>query len=58
MRGADISSDHNLWVVKICTVVKKIIKLQKDNQVGVWKSYMLNNELQNTIRRKTQCSRV
>jgi len=29
MPGADISSDHNLQVVKICTIVKKIIKLQK-----------------------------
>jgi hypothetical protein len=47
MPGADISSDQNFCVVKICTVVKKIVKLQKDNQVGVWKSCMLNNELQN-----------
>jgi len=50
--GADISSDHNLQVVKICTIVKKIIKLQNDNQVGVWRSYMLSNKLQNTLEGK------
>jgi len=29
MPGADISSNHNLQVVNICTIVKKIVKLQK-----------------------------
>jgi hypothetical protein len=52
MPGADISSDHNLRVVKICTIVKKIIKLQNDNHVGVWRSCMLNNKLQNTLEGK------
>jgi hypothetical protein len=52
MPGAGISSDHNLQVVKICTIVKKIIKLQKDSQVGVWRSYMPNNKLQNTLEGK------
>jgi hypothetical protein len=29
MPGADIDSDHNLLVVKICTGLKKIVKFQK-----------------------------
>jgi hypothetical protein len=29
MPGADINSDQNLLVVKICTTLKKIIRLQK-----------------------------
>jgi len=27
--GADVDSDHNLLVAKICTRLKKIIRLQK-----------------------------
>jgi hypothetical protein len=52
MPGAGISSDHNLRVVKIGTIVKKTIKLQKDNQVEGWRSYMLNNKLQNILEGK------
>jgi len=29
MPGADIDSDHNLLVAKICTRLKKIIRFQK-----------------------------
>jgi hypothetical protein len=30
-RGADVDSDHNLLVGKICTKLKKTMKFQKQN---------------------------
>jgi hypothetical protein len=41
--GADIDSDHNLLVAKICTILKKIVRFHKRNQDGIWRSYMFNN---------------
>jgi hypothetical protein len=41
--GADIDSDHNLLVAKICTRLKEIMRFHKKNQDGIWRSYMLND---------------
>jgi hypothetical protein len=40
---ADIYSDHNSLVAKICTRLKKIIKLQKRKPRWICRSYMSNN---------------
>jgi hypothetical protein len=42
MPGADIDSDHNLLVAKICTRLKKIMRFHKRKQSGIWRSYMLD----------------
>jgi hypothetical protein len=36
--GADIDSDHNLLVAKICTRLKKLKGSEKENQYGIWRS--------------------
>jgi exonuclease III len=41
--GADIDSDHNLLVAKICTRLKKIIGFKSENPDGIWRSYMLSD---------------
>jgi hypothetical protein len=41
--GTDINSDHNLLAAKICTILKKIIRVHKQKQDGIWRSYMLND---------------
>jgi hypothetical protein len=42
--GADIDSDHNLLVAKICTRLKKIIRFQKEDHNGIWRNYILKNK--------------
>jgi hypothetical protein len=37
--GADIDSDHNLLVAKICTRLKK-----RENRNGIWRNYILKNK--------------
>jgi hypothetical protein len=40
---ADIYSDHNSLVTKICTRLKKIIMFQKRIPRSIWRSYTSNN---------------
>jgi len=42
--GADIDSDHNLLVAKICTILKKNIISKREDHNGIWKNYMLNDK--------------
>ena len=47
---ADIDSDHNLLVAKICTRLKKIIRLQKRRpQLDFEKLYAQRQRVQNTL---------
>jgi hypothetical protein len=51
--GADIDSDHNLLVAKICTRLKKIIRFQK--RISRWdleKSYAQRQRVQDTLEEK------
>jgi hypothetical protein len=48
--GADVGSDHNLLVAKICTRLKKIIRLQKRRpQLDFEKLYAQRQRVQNTL---------
>jgi endonuclease/exonuclease/phosphatase family metal-dependent hydrolase len=40
---ADIDSEHNLLVAKICTSLKKIIRFQIEDHNGIWRNYILKN---------------
>jgi hypothetical protein len=37
--GADVDSDHNLLVAKICTILKKIIRFQGKQRCHLEKLY-------------------
>jgi len=53
LSGADIDSDHNLLVAKICTRLKKIIKFQK--RIPQWdleKLYTQKQRVQDTLEGK------
>jgi hypothetical protein len=51
--GADIDSDHNLLVAKICTRLKKIIRFQKRrSQWDLEKLYTQKQRVQDTVERK------
>jgi hypothetical protein len=51
--GADIDSDHNLLVAKICTRLKKIIRFQKRRpQWDLEKLYTQKQTVQGTLGRK------
>jgi len=51
--GADIDSDHNLLVAKICTRLKKIIRFQKRRpQWGLEKLYTQKQTVQVTLEGK------
>jgi hypothetical protein len=51
--GADIDSDHNLLVAKICTRLKKIIRFQKGRtQRDVEKLYAQRQGVQDTVEEK------
>ena len=52
MPGANIGSDHNLLVVKICTRKKKSLSPKKENQNGMWRSYITNNRKCKQSRKK------
>jgi hypothetical protein len=41
--GANTDSDHNVLTAKSCSMLKKIINFQKQNQDEIWGSYILNN---------------
>jgi hypothetical protein len=43
MPGANSGSNHKLLVAKICTKKNKIVSSIKENQDGMWRSYMLND---------------
>jgi len=50
MPGADIDSDHNLLVVKICTRMKKFIRFQKRRpQWDLEKLYVQRQRVQDTL---------
>jgi len=53
--GADIDSDHNLLVAKICTRLKKIIRFQKRTHNGIWRKCVLKNSAGNS-RKETRCN--
>jgi hypothetical protein len=55
MLGADIDSDHNLLVAKICTRLKEIIKFQTEKLRGDLESMA---ESAQYSRRKTRCNRM
>ena len=59
MPGADIDSDHNLLVAKICTRLKKIIRFQKRRpQWDLEKLYVQRQRVQDTLEEKlcaTEC---
>jgi len=44
LHGADIDSDHNLLVARICTSLKKIIRFQIEDHSEVWRNYMLSDK--------------
>jgi hypothetical protein len=44
LSGADIDSDHNLHVAKICTSLKKIIRFRKRRPQWDLRNYMLNDK--------------
>jgi hypothetical protein len=51
--GADIDSDHNLLVAKICTRLKKIIRFQKRRtQWDLEKLYTQKQRVQDTLEGK------
>jgi hypothetical protein len=51
--GADIASDHNLLVAKICTRLKKIIRFQKRRpQWDLEKLYTQKRTVQDTLEGK------
>jgi len=51
--GADIDSDHNLHVLKICTRLKKIIRIQKRRpQRGLEKLYAKRQRVQDNLGEK------
>ena len=51
--GADIDSDHNLLVAKICTRLKKIIRFQKRRpQWDLEKLYAQQQRVQDTLKEK------
>jgi len=51
--GADIDSDHNLLVPKICTRWKKIIRMQKKKpQRGLEKLFVQRQRVQDTLEEK------
>jgi hypothetical protein len=51
--GADIDSDHNLLVAKICTKLKKIIRFQKKRpQWDLKKLYTQKRRVQDTLKGK------
>ena len=53
LRGADIDSDHNLLVAKICTRLKKIIRIQKRRpQWDLEKLYVQRQRVQDTLEEK------
>jgi len=42
--GADIDSDHNLLVAKVLTRLKKIIRFQRADIDGIWRSCNLEDK--------------
>jgi len=53
MPGADIDSDHNLLVAKICTRLKKIIRFQKRRpQWDLEKLYAQRQRMQDNLEEK------
>ena len=50
LAGADIDSDHNLLVAKICTRLKKIIRFQKRRPQ--WKFYTQKQTVRDTLEGK------
>jgi hypothetical protein len=51
--GADIDSDHNLLVAKICTTLKKTIRFHKRRpQWNLEKLYNQKQRVQDTVERK------
>jgi hypothetical protein len=51
--GADIDSDHNLLVAKICTRLKKILRFQKGRpQWDLEKLYTQKQRVQDTLEGK------
>ena len=53
LHGADIDSDHNLLVAKICTRLKKIIMFQKRRpQWNLEKLYAQRQRVQDTLQEK------
>jgi len=61
LSGADIDSDHNLLVVKICTRLKKVIRFQKRRpKLDLEKLYAQRQRVQDTLEEKlgaTGCDR-
>ena len=54
--GADIDSDHNLLVAKICTRLKKIIRFQKRRpQWDLETLYVQQQRVQDTLEGATEC---
>jgi len=49
LNGADIDSDHNLLVAKVLTRLKKIIRFQRSDLDGIWRSYMLKDKKGRTL---------
>ena len=53
LSGADIDSDHNLLVAKICTRLKKIIRFHKRRRRwDLEKLYALRQRVQDTLEEK------
>ena len=53
LHGADIDSDHNILVAKICTRLKKIIRFQKRRpQWDLEKLYAQRHRVQDTLEEK------
>jgi hypothetical protein len=51
--GADIDSDHNLLLARICTRLKKIIRFQKRNpQWDLKNLFTQKQRLQDTLEKK------
>ena len=53
---ADIDSEHNLLVAKICTSLKKIIRFQIEDNNVIWRNYILKKKSARCSRRETRCN--